>query len=56
MKITSLEEKRRQKAMSEMVKLPVYDSIYLNDDGQVMGKLVDYKEIPRYYLENEGDL
>lgn len=55
MKITSLEDKRRQKLMKEMVALPVYESIQMNDDGELIGKLVDYKEIPKYYFR-DGDL
>lgn len=55
MKITSLEEKRKQKAMEEMVVLPVYDSVYFNDDGELVGEIVAYKEVPKYMLE-EDDL
>lgn len=54
MKITSLEVKRKQKAMEEMVVLPVYDSIYLNDDGELVGEIVAYKEVPKHFLE-DGD-
>ncbi|WP_339233921.1 hypothetical protein [Oceanobacillus sp. FSL W7-1281] len=53
MKITSLEEKRKQKAMEEMVVLPVYDSVYLNDDGELVGEIVAYKEVPKYFLEED---
>lgn len=55
MKVTSLADKRKQKAMNEIVMLPVYESIHLNYDGKLIGKLVDYKEIPKYYLMDEGD-
>lgn len=54
MKITSLEDKRKQKAMEEIVVLPVYDSIYLNDDGELVGEIVAYKEVPKHFLE-DGD-
>lgn len=55
MKIISLEEKRIQKAMEEMVVLPVYDSIFINDNGELVGEIVAYKEMPKYLLE-DGDL
>ncbi len=55
MKVTSLADKRRQKAMEEMAVLPVYESIHFNEDGELIGKLVDFKEIPKYYLMDEGD-
>lgn len=55
MKITSLDDKRKRKAMGEMIVLPVFESIRVNDDGELVGKLVDYEEIPKYYLMNEGD-
>ncbi|WP_193065337.1 hypothetical protein [Oceanobacillus oncorhynchi] len=54
MKITSLEEKRKQKAMEEMVVLPVYDSIYFDEDGELVGEIVAFKEVPKYLLE-DGD-
>lgn len=34
MNVTSLANKRKQKAMKEMVMLPVYDSILINDNGE----------------------
>ncbi len=55
MKITSLEEKRKQKDMEEMIMLPVYESIHLNKEGELIGKLVDYKKLPKYYLLDEGE-
>ncbi|CEI81249.1 hypothetical protein BN997_01067 [Oceanobacillus oncorhynchi] len=55
MKITSLEAKRKQKAMEEIVVLPVYDSIRVNDEGELVGEIVAYKEVPKYMLE-EDDL
>ncbi|WP_157037106.1 hypothetical protein [Oceanobacillus jeddahense] len=56
MKITSLEEKRKQKDMEDVAVLPVYDSIYFNDEGELVGEIVAYKEVPKYFLEDEGDL
>ncbi|WP_343770734.1 hypothetical protein [Oceanobacillus oncorhynchi] len=56
MKITSLEANRKQKAMERMVVLPVYDSVYLDDNGEFVGEIVAYKEVPKYFLEDEGDL
>ncbi|MFD1450887.1 hypothetical protein [Oceanobacillus sojae] len=53
MKVTSLVDKRKQKAMNEMVVLPVYEAIHFNEDGELIGKLVDYKEIPRYILRED---
>lgn len=53
MKITSLTDKRKEKLMNEMVMLPVYESIHLNDEGELVGKLVDYKEIPKYMLKED---
>ncbi len=54
MKITSLEEKRKQKALEGTAVLPVYDSIYLNEDGELVGEIVAYKEVPKHFLE-DGD-
>ncbi|GIO25295.1 hypothetical protein [Oceanobacillus sp. J11TS1] len=51
MRITSLEDKRKQKAMKETVKLPIYESIHRNEEGELIGKLVDYAEVPRWYIE-----
>ncbi|GAA0344236.1 hypothetical protein GCM10008931_39450 [Oceanobacillus oncorhynchi subsp. oncorhynchi] len=56
LKITSLEANRKQKAMERMVVLPVYDSVYLDDNGEFVGEIVAYKEVPKYFLEDEGDL
>lgn len=53
MKITSLAKKRKQKAMNKMIVLPVYESIHLNSEGELIGKLVDYKEIPKYMLKED---
>lgn len=42
--------------MEGMVVLPVYDSVYLDDKGEFVGEIVAYKEVPKYFLEDEGDL
>ncbi len=41
--------------MEEIVVLPVYDSIRVNDDGELVGEIVAFKEVPKYFLE-EDDL
>ncbi len=37
--------------MEEMAVLPVYESVHFNEDGDLIG----IKEIPKYYLMDEGD-
>ncbi len=41
--------------MEEIVVIPVDGSIYL-DDRELIGDIVTYKEVPKYFLEDEGDL
>ncbi|MFD1066636.1 hypothetical protein [Oceanobacillus locisalsi] len=53
MKITSLEEKKKQKAMEDMAVLPVYNSVWVNNDGELDGDLIAYKEVPKYFLEDD---
>ncbi|SES94127.1 hypothetical protein SAMN05216389_103268 [Oceanobacillus limi] len=45
MKIISLETKRKQK--DSKLKIPVYEKLHLDENGEVRGKLVDYIEIPK---------
>lgn len=40
MKITSLDDKRKQKAMGEKIKLPVYNRIWRDSDGSLKAEKV----------------
>lgn len=51
MKITSLEDKRKQKEVEQRLKLPVYDQIWKDDDGNIKGNKIDFVEIPKHLID-----
>lgn len=51
MKITSLEGKRKQKEVEQRLKLPVYDQIWKDEDGNIKGNKIDFVEIPKHLID-----
>ncbi|MBS7427988.1 MULTISPECIES: hypothetical protein [unclassified Virgibacillus] len=53
MKVISLEHKRRKKKAEEIVKVPLYDKVFIDENGKLTGNIIDYIDKPNHWLEEE---
>ncbi|WP_162985586.1 hypothetical protein [Virgibacillus halodenitrificans] len=51
MKVVSLEYKRRQKQEEKIVKVPLYDKIFRDENGNLTGNIIKYIDTPKSWLE-----
>ncbi len=54
MKITSLDTKRKQKQLEQRLKLPVYDQIWKDEEGNIRGNRIDFVEIPKHLINGRN--
>ncbi|GAQ17980.1 S-adenosylmethionine synthetase [Oceanobacillus picturae] len=54
MSIISFEEKRREKNAKQILSIPVYENLCINDKGELIGNVIDYVDMPKELIK-EGD-
>lgn len=53
MSVVLFEKKRREKKTKEIVSLPVFEKLCLNDKGELVGHVIDYVDLPKRVVREE---
>lgn len=53
MSVVLLEKKRREKKTKNIVSIPVYEKLCLNDKGELVGHVIDYVDLPKEIVKQE---